>query len=170
ATVQTPDEGRRRRGARLLQRVEAEQTARPQVGVVGRFAIAAIEESGHDAVLVQAEPGAAGLQILAAHDLRVSAEEGRGQRRPGPVFVAVRGDYDRDVGEPSIVDGQRAHPLPTCQIVPADHKSWRHRAVGYFGPDPLRRDRHNEPLRNLPGLWLICGSFAADGFPTVTSF
>ena len=97
----------------MLQRVEAEQSARSQIRVVGSaFCNAPVEQARDQSVLVDSEPGPVGAQILAADYPRPIAQRGRRQRGTVEIFVAIRRHHDRIVGEDAEVDCERAHGAP----------------------------------------------------------
>src|SRR5271167_1757849 len=81
--------------SRMLQRVEAKQPARSQLVVVGSgLRNTPVEQPRNQPVLVDAEPGAARPQVLAADNARAIAEGSRRQRGAIEEFVAIGGDYD----------------------------------------------------------------------------
>src|SRR5215472_16309513 len=60
-------------------------------------------------MFVEAEPGAAGAQILAANDMRCFCQGGRRQGRARQVLIAIRGYHNRVVRERLEIDCERAH-------------------------------------------------------------
>src|SRR5260370_10098653 len=73
---------------------------------------AGVQESSRESVLVDAEPGAARAQILAANDVRLVGKRRRWQRLACEVLVAVGGDHNRVAGKDFEVDGERTHYVP----------------------------------------------------------
>ena len=77
---------------------------------------AAIEQPGHDAVLRDREPRAAGAQIAAADDARRRRQQLGCRRFAIEELVAVGGDHQRQTRQLSNEDGERAHADPYTQL------------------------------------------------------
>src|SRR5690349_24545363 len=79
ASTLTGDKLRRFGRGWETQGIEAQQSARTQFGIILQYPVAPIKESSHHPMLVDAQPGAAGAQVLAAYDMGNFGQCGRGQ-------------------------------------------------------------------------------------------
>jgi hypothetical protein len=87
---------------------EAAATAEPRDGSGSR----AVRDRRDEAVRVDADPGAARLEVARRHDPRGAGPQGRRRERPVVRLVAVREEDDRRVAPHAVVDEEHAHGAP----------------------------------------------------------